>query len=483
MILSRIYKKNEQVPMLKDRFYFLGYLILLLTIVGGCKENSFTPPVAPTLLSEGSFISNENGMYDHYGRQIFLHGTNMEVGSKGAADHMPNITIEDYEKASDLGFNVVRFLVFWSAISPEEGSFSESYINNVKERLDWAAQHNLFIIMDMHQDLFGEGFNANGAPHWACDQSYYDSYTPSGENWFNNYFSEEITACFDHLWNNEELQEKYFAALSFMAMHLKDVSNVIGYDIMNEPFKGSFSLQEADAILSEFYAKAAAAIHQHSPNKLIFFEPNNTANAGVDSYLSIPTYANGVYAPHYYHPNVELNHTYDKNSIAIENFVEKRKEEAIKFGVPLFFGEYGGASQTDNILEFYDDCLDIFASNLSGSTLWDYGFNDTSFAIMDSEHNEKPHVSAIVRPYPQAVAGEILDFSFEYSTLVFNFTYEINYLIDQPTVVHIPNRHYPDGINLNGCSSICSCDYFADHQKLYIQCQGPGIVDIQISPK
>src|SRR5438874_1697397 len=102
---------------------------------------------------------------DRAGRAVILRGLN--VGAK----HSPWF---DFQGPADFtrirtawGMNAVRLLVLWAAIEPEKGVYDSGYLDALAERVKWASDANLAVVLDMHQDVYGEGFakgGGDGAP-------------------------------------------------------------------------------------------------------------------------------------------------------------------------------------------------------------------------------------------------------------------------------------------------------------------------------
>lgn len=435
-----------------------------------CNEDPF--PFSQTSfpsIEEGSYYSNENGLFDHHHRELILRGVNMENRSKSVPRHIPTLKKSDFQRLSDWGMNAIRLLVFWMAIEPEKGIYDTEYIENIAVRVRWAAENNLYVIIDFHQDVFGEGFGAdfNGAPAWACDQSYYDSFTRTNP-WYVNYFSDEVKACFDHLWSDTDTQNSLIEAMTLMLSYFSDEKAVIGVDLINEPFCGSYPEGECDAILSDFYEKAAHSINKVAPGKLFFCEHSYVDNAGTPTSIQLD-FNNAVYAPHFYYPSVDFFQEYNLNKDGIRNQIDIRRREAQEFGVPLFIGEYGGDTNTTNFIPFIDDNMDIFDELQASATYYEYGYAWSTYSILDSQGNEKEFVDALVRPFPQAVAGKIISFSFEYDTKTFELIASGEPGIKEPTIITIPERHYPDSINVEGCDDLdCQWEHSKEDKRLYI---------------
>src|SRR5690625_7193003 len=66
----------------------------------------------------------------------------------------------------DEGINVLRLGIIWDGLEPEPGQYNEAYLKEIDKRIEWAAKNNLYVFLDMHQDLFSVKYG-DGAPEWA----------------------------------------------------------------------------------------------------------------------------------------------------------------------------------------------------------------------------------------------------------------------------------------------------------------------------
>jgi len=137
-------------------------------------------------------------------------------------------------------------LIFWSAVEPEPGQYDETCLQSVDERIGWARDAGLYVILDMHQDLWSETIpGGNGAPAWAI----LDDDLPHqvmGGPWSTAYFtSPRIHRAFDNFWNNAPgpggvgIQDRFALAWRHVAARYATEPTVAGFDLMNEPFPGS----------------------------------------------------------------------------------------------------------------------------------------------------------------------------------------------------------------------------------------------------
>src|SRR5699024_2299122 len=135
--------------------------------------------------------------------------------------------------------------IFWAGIEPQPGVIDTAYLKELDRRIAMAEKAGVYVLLDMHQDLYSEKYNGDGAPDWAC----LDEGQPNiakGSSWDDAYFSSPaIQTAFDNFWDNKKagdsigLQNHYAQAWSAVAERYKNNPTVLGYDIMNEPFIGS----------------------------------------------------------------------------------------------------------------------------------------------------------------------------------------------------------------------------------------------------
>jgi endoglycosylceramidase len=142
-----------------------------------------------TLTSTFSFAQNVSKIKDAYGRTVILHGLNTSSSAKGEgtehSDHQPWIKASDVEREyHSFGFNAVRYLIFWGAIEPEKDKYDEAYLAKVKERVEWYTSRKMYVIFDMHQDVYGYGVGGNGAPVWASSYSKTKNLVPDKWPWW-----------------------------------------------------------------------------------------------------------------------------------------------------------------------------------------------------------------------------------------------------------------------------------------------------------
>lgn len=410
----------------------------VLALCLGCSspDDEPAPAAQPGLQVADGFLR------DGAGRAVILRGVNLAnahkqdpyFGFHGAGDFA--------RLRDEWGMNGIRFLISWAAIEPEKGHYDAAYLDAVRERMDWAGAAGLSVVLDMHQDLYGEGFGGDGAPRWTCDESRYAAYTPTTP-WFLNYLDEQVVACFDDFWGSAELRGHYLEAWRRVAARLADHEAVVGFDPMNEPFWGSMpsSSFEAD-VLGTFYHQVAESVREEAPHWVAFLEPSAAKNLGFALALEPFALPNAVYAPHAYDSTAEQGGGFDPSAhSALVARIEGLATEASELGAPLWIGEYGGNADHPGIGEYMDAIYVGTGRAAAGSMYWAYD-RDDGYGLLRPDGSEKPAVlDAVVRPFPMRVAGEPIEYAFDPATRRFTFSW-----VPAPrgaTEVSVPERALP----------------------------------------
>jgi hypothetical protein len=239
-----------------------------------------------------------------------------------------------------------------------------------------------------------------------------------------------------------------------------------------------------------FANRFTAAIRKVHPDALIFLETDQSmpiSKWGEEDATGI------VYAPHWYDAFVLVKKAFIPflgiDSLARKLVVGqpairrsyKRQLATLKGhaeqelgGVPFILGEFGipfdleskKAFLTGNFgtqVKALQRSMQAAEDNLLNYTLWNYTpdninlrgdlWNDEDLSIYSPDQCTDPRdinsggraLEAVVRPYPIAVAGELLKASFNPHTRVFRMIFRHDPEISAPTEIFVPNYHYPHG--------------------------------------
>lgn len=421
---------------------------LLLAAVAACGDNSS----ALTCAGDGVHVC-KGALRDPEGRAMIPRGVNL-AGAHKHAPYTDDFTRADYAQLHAWGFRAARFLVVWSAIEPVDGTYDDAYLDWVAERMRWAHDAGLDVILDMHQDVYGEGFGFDGAPKWTCDASFYAAFVPR-DPWPLNYTDANVLACIDRFMTDAPLQAKFAAMWGHVAERLAGEPAIIGFDPLNEPHWGTYpvALFEADRLMP-LYQQVIDAVRAHAP-WVVFAEPSSSRNLGFATKLRPFEIADVVYAPHLYDPNAELQGVFDAaHRTTLLATADDLRADAERLGVPVWIGEYGGIATAPTITAYMDAAYDGAASTLGGSMYWamDKG---GGYSIYDAQGVPNPTLlDAIVRPAPVRIAGDPIAWTYDDVTRTLALTWTTDARITAPTVVAVPAKVYPNGVvvECGGCT-------------------------------
>ncbi|MFB6100622.1 MAG: glycoside hydrolase family 5 protein [Candidatus Nanohalobium sp.] len=208
--------------------------------------------------------------------------------------------------SDDWNFNFVRFGLQWAAIEPEKGVFDTGYLDRVEDFVSDFADEDIYVVLDMHQDLYGHLLGGDGAPDWAVNSSQeslesYD-YDDVAHMWQENYLKPAVSEAFKSFWENEEeIQNHYIRSWMKAAENFSGNRNVIGYELMNEPVP-PLNIQYTEMMpalrefeketLPEFYNRAINGIREVDSETPIWIEPS-----AASFNLGLPTSLEGVQDP------------------------------------------------------------------------------------------------------------------------------------------------------------------------------------------
>lgn len=134
-----------------------------LLLLGACPVVDGEPEPDPS----ASYEVAEGAIWTPDGHALGLRGVNLHEDAKWTEGHLVPLDDQERELVVRSGFNSVRMLTFWGAITPEPGVVDEAYLDGLEAEVQALSAEGLYIVLDMHQDLWGEPFG-NGAPEWAC---------------------------------------------------------------------------------------------------------------------------------------------------------------------------------------------------------------------------------------------------------------------------------------------------------------------------
>ena len=407
-----------------------------------------------------------------------------------------------------LGFNVVRLGMTWKGLEPgtaptndpaictpgaphDPGQYNQAvldaYLKKVKKTVDLLGRFHIYTLLDMHQDVYNELFDGEGAPSWAvCTDGASNAETPG--RWSQNYGTAAAGAAYRHFWTNDvvgDLQGEYDRVWAAVASYFRGDSWILGYDPFNEPFSTSLVTsgdEKFDGQLECFYTGLSFVgtpthggppitcppadptvgviplIQIADPGALVFYEPDIYSSRGSTNFVGAMNFTNLVFNVHVYcgqrsgksgNPtNIAACAAQEQRSLTTRS--EDRTDLGTKAqpGGPAWFLSEFGATSIATLL----DRLDHRGRPESGR-----------LDILVLEVLRRPHgklrrgaggrrrslrstAPVLSRTYPQAIAGRPTSMSFDPSSGTFRLVYVPDHAVHAPTMVFVPTQvHYSKG--------------------------------------
>ena len=319
-----------------------------LLLLSGCGA---IQPLLPITLRQKP--TGERAFVDSAGRERFFHGTN--AIAKGppwvpTTDvFSPDLSMvdRDFAKIQSFGMNMLRLGTMWPGVEPVRGQYNASYLEQLEKIVQMAAARGIYTLLDMHQDGLSEMYCGEGIPEWAVSTERSEFPLPVGLP-YTDYFAEPKSngavfpsrqECakasswtiyqgalatnigYERLYTNVNGTGDAWASMwARVASHFKGQPEILGLELMNEPFAGDVFEHPEIAIpwpnpanadqsrLQPAYDRINRALRKIDDEVLLFFAgvtwddagPGFSAPPGGEEYAD-----RSVLAYHYYEPPQE----------------------------------------------------------------------------------------------------------------------------------------------------------------------------------
>ncbi|EFA85830.1 hypothetical protein PPL_01061 [Heterostelium album PN500] len=435
-------------------------------------------------------------LMDEYGRVRVFHGVNVVYKIfpwhplTDKFDPQNSLVQEDIDNMVAWGFNAVRFGAMWPGVEPERGVFNQTYLEVIYNMVNQLGSAGIHTIIDFHQDIINRRFCGEGIPDWAVvlpestlsfpEPAVLHKYPVDNETLYPDlslcldkefatyYFSDAVGATFQSLYDNAEgIQDEFLKYWQQLAKTFQNVSTVLGYEIINEPWGGNIykypellvDLGHADRVnLMPLYQNVNEAIREIDQRHAIFYEKSL-----VDLYDSkFPAGTPGgieyndrqILSYHIYCGNVGGNPRHvglcdSENKV----FLDGAMTDLRRTGGGGFMTEFGAISNTTNAMDTITYMMNEADNYFQSWCYWQFKFyNDlttsgpTESLYLADGSLDVIKVRTLSRTYAQAIAGSPQKMTFDIQTASFTFSYEIDTSITQPTIIYLNEAmHYPNG--------------------------------------
>jgi len=417
--------------------------------------------VAPAASAAPTLPLTHNGRWitDAQGRVVNLHGINMVYKRPPYAPDAVGFGDDDAAFLAAEGFNVVRLGVIYTAVEPSPGVYDDAYLDRIRATVDTLAAHGIVALLDFHQDMYNERFQGEGWPDWAVMDDGLPAEPKSG--FPNNYLlMPALQRAFDHFFANDGgLQDHYAAAWAHVAQRFKDAPNLLGYELLNEPWPGS-SWQDcinptgcpaSDAKLEAFDKRVLAAIRVVDPRGLVWHEPFVLFNQGGGTSVKALGDANVGFSFHDYCLAAEQPGSQRACAKSDDLVFQHALDRVAQTKEALLLTEFG-ATDAKSVLTPMVERAD---RNMVSWTEWHYcGCDDPTTSgpgakqaiVLDpakppaGDNLKAVTLDQLVRPYPQVVAGTPESWSYADGTFRARWTARKGV-----SEIALPARVYPKG--------------------------------------
>jgi endoglucanase len=264
------------------------------------------------LIPEGYMFKFKDASSPRMINQVFTELIGQDKTAAFWKKYLDNyITKEDIHYLKSTGMNSIR-IPFHYKMFTTESYLGSNHPNRGFELMDrvikWCKEESLPVILDMH-----------------C--------APGGQTGDNIDDSDGYPFLFENV-ASQELTKKIWKRI---ALHYKDETTVIGYDLLNEPIAHYFDTKKLNLYLEPLYKSITAEVRKVDKNHLIFL-----GGAQWDSNFKIfnqPFDSKLVYTFHKYWTATTQD--------VIQDYLDFRD----KYNVPIYVGETG-ENKDQWILEF-----------------------------------------------------------------------------------------------------------------------------------
>ncbi|CAI2183335.1 1425_t:CDS:2, partial [Funneliformis geosporum] len=438
-------------------------------------------------------IDENNKYIDEFGRQRFFRGLNVvSIGNhlvyKGfpyhpnidAFDPVTSFTEKDMEILASVNMNIIRLGVLWVGVEPERGKYNETYLNIIKSIVDKCSAYGIYVLLDSHQDVMSDLFCGEGFPRWAVrtdgawpfplpigSPAVYDpvtglpdKHTCERVNWALLYFSNAVNEAWQRLYDNfDGLRDAFAAQWVKIASLFKDSKNLIGYDLLNEPWPGDtyediglwIPKKNVRKNLEPFWDAISSDVRKVDNNSIVFFTGVTWDIFGneYDHVPGGPAYKNRSAFGYHYYKEVRIKPPH----IDLQVHIEDLNRTGGATMLTEFEAAYDGGKNLPGLLKIIQ-AADQYLQSWIGWQYKDF-FPLTRQLLGDGlvhpTSGEIRHDVAAMysRTFAEAVSGNTISMKFDEKN-GFKLIYKINSTITKPTIIKIQEKyHYSKGFIVN----------------------------------
>ncbi len=470
-------------PAPKRRRVSIAVTLLLcagLTMAGAPRTGAL-----PLLSHHGRWLT------DARGRVVILHGVQVDKYMPSQPVEWIDLSRPNVRFIAAEGFNAARVSMAYAGFEPRLGHFDTSYLDSYL-RFDRELAHaGVYDLLDMMQGQYSEAVGGWGFPNW---MTFTDGVTNNHHPFPQGYEDNPAEqAAWDNFWANRAagdgvgLQNHYAHGLRRIAQAFSRAPGLLALEILNEPWPGSrwptcFSTIGCPSggfdqtSFTHFYRRIIPALRSADPRHLIAYEPNLLYDYGYPTRLGPLPDPNLLFAFHNYCLTVALGlpptpANLAKCAASEQATLVNAEQRARQGGGALLMDEWGNTTDVAQMQQIEQDA----DQHLVGWLVWAYEDCCHSPAAIVRDGTLPPtspgnlnltELNALVRPYPQLVAGTPVSWSYDPTGGKFRLVYSTHRLAggafpaETDTEVELPALRYPTGYRLRvrGASVVSAPD-------------------------
>lgn len=456
---------------------------------------------------------------DSFGRVRLFHGVNAVYKEAPWLPDVENFSAEDsldpttMELLKEWGFNVVRLGVMWPGVEPEPARIDSGYLQRVKRLTRDLAEHGIYTIADLHQDIGSSHFCGEGVPEAYVDALLRDPHSrmaqvprfpePLASNiprngsgfperaeclkrLFSEYYSTfQVGALWAELYREgSQLYEGFLRYWTAVAEEFKDEPQLMAFELLNEPSGTCLEARTApECLLSgeampirfnndieaqrlmPLYQAAARIIRGAGAPQVILYEPTVWPKIGTEVFPG-PALGDDPQQGLAYHiycaPGDGSSAIAGLICDAAQTIFERTFYPFLQRHKRLvgFMTEFGAVRGNSRELAHLRDLLQAADDHLQSWTYWqlkkfrDFTTANAQEALFTADGRvETAKLRTLSRTYAVATAGVPTKMHFEAGVFELDFVATVQ---EAPTEIYLNEAlHYPEGYSIAVDPSNC----------------------------
>lgn len=182
------------------------------------------------------FTTDSTAIRDEHGRQRIFRGLNICFKKPYSNEKIDRFLTGYLNVLNNSGSNIVRLGITWEMLEPKQGQKNDGLVKILHNFVKSCEENGIYVMLDMHQDLFSRKFCGDGMPSWVIDKRILPKRYMA--IWAEGYFYLDcVQRAFNDFWRNKNgVLEKFTDIWKWYRSQFDDCENILGNDFLNEPY-------------------------------------------------------------------------------------------------------------------------------------------------------------------------------------------------------------------------------------------------------